>query len=44
VVAVAAGATEDIGPLTPGRFADTDGLAGVTYSSVTSVTVAAVFV
>jgi hypothetical protein len=43
-VAVAAGATTDIGPLTPGRFTDTDGLAGVTYSSVTAVTVAAVFV
>jgi hypothetical protein len=44
VVAVAAGATKDIGPLTPGRFQDTDGLAGVNYSLATSVTVAAVLV
>lgn len=43
VVAVAAGAEEDIGPIGPARFArSSDGQAAVTYSGVTSVTVAAV--
>lgn len=43
VVAVAAGATEEIGPLPASRYGDpTTGLAKVTCSSVTTVTVAAV--
>lgn len=40
VVSVAAGATELIGPFPANYFADpTDGLAHITYSGVTSVTV-----
>lgn len=43
VVAVAAGATKDIGPLPASRFARaSDGLVGITYSGVTSLTVAAI--
>lgn len=42
-VAVAAGATKDIGPITE-RFQDTDNLAGISYSATGSVTVAAVTV
>ena len=42
VVAVPAGADRVIGPITGSRFAAvSDGLAAVTYSAVTSVTVAA---
>lgn len=41
-VAVGAGVTKDIGPLPAGRFAQSDGQVHVTYSAVTSVTVAAV--
>lgn len=42
-VAVPAGAERQIGPLKPERFAsNTDSLAAVTYSAVTSVTVEAV--
>lgn len=42
-VAVGAGATKDIGPLPSARFASlTDGLVHVSYSSPTSVTVAAI--
>lgn len=40
-VAVAAGATKRIGPFPAQRFAGTDGLVAVTYSGVTTVTVAA---
>lgn len=42
VANVAAGATVDIGPLSPVRFNDRSGNAAVTYSSATSVTVGAV--
>jgi hypothetical protein len=38
---IAAGADKMIGPITD-RFQDVDGLAGIAYSAVTSVTVAAV--
>jgi len=42
VIAVANGTTKLIGPIDPGTFADpTTGLCTITYSSVTSVTVAA---
>jgi hypothetical protein len=42
-VAVPAGAARDIGPLPASRFArSSDGLVGITYSGVTSLTVAAV--
>ncbi len=42
-VAVAAGATKDIGPIPGGLYADpTTGLAVITYSGVTSLTVAAI--
>lgn len=41
-VTVAAGATEAIGPFAPDRWNDSSGLVQVTYSAVTSVTVAAV--
>lgn len=42
-VAVAAGAEQAIGPLPPQRFANpSTGLVNITYSSATSVTVAAV--
>lgn len=41
VVVVAAGATTHIGPFPAHRFAGSDGLVAVTYSAVTSVTVAA---
>lgn len=40
-VVVAPGTTKFIGPLPAGRFANTSGLAEVTYSGVTSVTVGA---
>lgn len=40
-VTVAAGATETIGPFDPARWNDSSGLVQVTYSAVTSVTVAA---
>jgi hypothetical protein len=39
VVAVAAGKTAIIGPLSPVRFRDANGNANVSYSAVTSVTV-----
>jgi hypothetical protein len=41
VVAVAAGATQKIGPFDYGRFNDASNMVGVTYSGVSSVTVAA---
>lgn len=45
VVAVPAGATREIGPIKPERFSSTsDGLAAITYSGVTSLTVEAVSV
>lgn len=45
VVAVAAGATDRIGPLPANRFAaSADGLVAWTYSSATTITVAAVFI
>lgn len=40
-IAVAAGTEAVVGPLDQGRFNSTAGLASVTYSGVTSVTVAA---
>lgn len=42
VVSVPAGGERLIGPFPPGRFNDPNGAAAVTYSDVTSVTVAAV--
>lgn len=39
VVTVAAGKTEAIGPFQAGLYSDDDGIAHVTYSAVTSVTV-----
>lgn len=42
VVAVAAGAQKTIGPFPPERFNDANGRVQVTYSSATTVTVAAV--
>lgn len=42
VVAVAAGTTEQIGPLPANRFNDAQGKVSVSYSAVTSVTVAVV--
>jgi hypothetical protein len=39
-VVVAAGAEKRLGPYSPSRFADVNGLVQVTYSAVTSVTVA----
>lgn len=42
VVAVPNGGERLIGPLPTGRFNDTGGLASVSYSAVTSVTVAAI--
>ena len=42
IVNVAAGATVDLGPFAPTRFNDSVGNVDVTYSAVTSVTVAAV--
>ena len=42
VVSVAAGAEEIIGPFNPAFFNDANGYAQVTYSAVTSVTVAVV--
>lgn len=41
VVAVPAGEERMIGPLPEGRFAGTDGLVAISYSGVTSVTIAA---
>lgn len=41
VVSVPASGEKEIGPFGPGRFAGSDGLADVTYSGTTSVTVAA---
>lgn len=41
-VAVAAGADVTIGPLILSRFGDATGLAQITYSAVTSITVAAI--
>lgn len=41
-VVVAAGATELIGPFPAGRFAAANGQGSITYSAVTSVTIAAV--
>lgn len=41
-VSVAAGAEEEIGPFAPVRFNDGQGNVSVSYSAVTSVTVAAV--
>lgn len=38
-VAVPAGAERIVGPFSPGRFNDANGLAQVTYDAVTSVTV-----
>lgn len=40
VTPVGAGADKFIGPIDPDRFADPTGVCGVTYSGVTSVTVA----
>lgn len=42
VVVVAAGDTVDIGPLPASRFGDAAGVGHITYSAVTSVTIAAV--
>ena len=42
VVAVANGVTKRIGPFDPSRFNNSAGLTSVSYSAVTSVTVAAV--
>lgn len=42
VVAVAAGATEEIGPFPSSEFADALGFVNLTYSAVTSVTVGVV--
>lgn len=42
VVPVAAGADETIGPLPAARFGDSTGTVNITYSAVTTVTVAAV--
>lgn len=42
VIAVAAGATKRIGPFPASKFNDANGRVNVTYSGVTSVTVAAV--
>lgn len=42
VIAVAAGATKRIGPFPAAKFNDASGRVNVTYSGVTSVTVAAV--
>lgn len=42
VVAVPAGGDRMIGPVSPGRFAGTSGLASVTYSAAASVTVAVI--
>jgi hypothetical protein len=41
VIAVAAGAEKDIGPFPAGRFNDANGQVNVSYSGVTTVTVAA---
>lgn len=41
VVAVAAGAAKMIGPFKPSQYNDVDGNVNVTYSAVTTVTVAA---
>jgi len=41
-VSVAAGASEEIGPLPASRFGDVNGLVTITYSAVASLTVAAV--
>jgi hypothetical protein len=43
-VTVATGTTKRIGPFDPSRFNNSSGLVSVTYSGVTSVTVAAVSV
>ena len=42
VVSVGAGADKMIGPLTTARYNDTDGRVQITYSGVTSLTVAAI--
>lgn len=43
VVAVAAGATKDIGPFPAAKFNDANGQVNVAYSAVTSVTVGAIY-
>ena len=42
VIAIAAGAEKIIGPFSTVRFNDVSGILGVTYSAVTTITVAAV--
>ncbi len=44
VITVAAGTEQDIGPVLSSRYGNVNGVASVTYSAVTSLTVAAISV